>query len=119
MCNGRLELTLWAPEVAWKHKISNALVLVVADAMAQSAIRPDRPAIDSTGEAGGETKEGEAGPSHADGRYRRLTSLALARIVISEESRNRLCHVVVRRARPAYVLWIFKPPRWPRATRGA
>lgn len=33
MCNGRLELTLWAPEVAWKHKISNALVLVVADAM--------------------------------------------------------------------------------------
>ena len=38
MCNGRLELILCAPEVAWKHKISNALVLVVADAMTQTSI---------------------------------------------------------------------------------
>ena len=37
MCNGRFELTLWAPKVAWKHKISNALVLVVADEMATAS----------------------------------------------------------------------------------
>ena len=31
MCNGRLHLTLCRPELAWKHKTSNALVSVVAD----------------------------------------------------------------------------------------
>ncbi len=31
MCNGRLHLTVCTPELVWKHKISNALVSVVAD----------------------------------------------------------------------------------------
>lgn len=31
MCNGRLHLTLCTPELAWKHKTSNALVSGVAD----------------------------------------------------------------------------------------
>jgi hypothetical protein len=32
MCNGRLHLTVSTPVLAWKHKTSNALVSVVADA---------------------------------------------------------------------------------------